>query len=464
LRGSITSWGGHDGARVWQTRRRAAVVLLLSGLAFASFAASAGACRCAPRSLEQHFDQAEIVLIGTATAVRPASSPEGTRWLEVDFAPQFTAGKPIKGTLDGVVLVTSDTSASCGVAVEVGETYVVFASRAEPGDRLAWFHTCSGSRIYRGGPRAAEMEPFPGLPIERVVPRLLELAGAPASQPPAPRFHTDPACWTEPRTHQVGPPPRELRERVRISWRRLPEPPMDESARSPNGAYRLWVRNPPAGAETTSSAVAIVDVERDELLTIELDKVAAGIAPTWINEKLVFVRVWWGRSIGTDLVIDVEAGAVLYQEAIDAGTLAFEQYREACAGQCPCSPATARATTEETTPPSRPAPDEPALDLDTLTSSLAYLDGDWDGRVWSDAGGLTWVGSSLFGAGSAAARSEYPVEIREVRATPSGPWLLVDLFAVSRCHEPQAPVVHRGWIPAFSSRGRLVAGTYPGGC
>ena len=195
----------------------------------------------------------------------------------------------------------------------------------------------------------------------------------------------------------------------------------------------------------------IVDVERDDRLWIEMTDVAAPVSPTWINEKLLFVRAWWGRFVGVDLLIDVEAGTLVYEEAIDAGTIAFEQYQRGVRRQCPCDPATAQATTDHAPPLSKPAPDEPAVDLAALPKSLVYLDGDWDGRVWTDAAGPTWVSSALHGAGAAGARGEYPAEVLEVRETAAGPWLLVGLFAVSRCQDPQAEVVHRGWIPAFSS-------------
>src|SRR5688572_13658264 len=66
---------------------------------------------------------------------------------------------------------------------------------------------------------------------------------APAAESPPDRFHTDPACWTQPRIHQTGPPTAELRERVQLSWRNVPAF-SSEGARSPNGAYRWWARNP----------------------------------------------------------------------------------------------------------------------------------------------------------------------------------------------------------------------------
>ena len=262
--------------------RRIALGFALACAAAASTATPALACRCAPRMLEQYFADAEIVAIGTVTARRPGETPEGTRYIAVDFTPQLSAGRAIKGDLEGVTLVTSDSSASCGVDIVAGETYLLFASRTTPDDHLAWFNSCNGSRLY-SRPLGAEH-----------------------------------------------------RERVKLSWNRLPALP-SQGERSPNGAYRVWTRNPSIRDTPPRSATVIVDVER-ETLWIELHDVASPVVPTWVNEKLLFVRAWWGRLIGIDVLIDVEAGALVYAEQIDAGTLAFEQHREACAGKCPGAP------------------------------------------------------------------------------------------------------------------------------
>jgi hypothetical protein len=34
----------------------------------------------------------------------------------------------------------------------------------------------------------------------------------------------------------------------------------------------------------------------------------------WINEKLLFIRVWWGRIVSSDLLLNVEQGSLLYAE------------------------------------------------------------------------------------------------------------------------------------------------------
>jgi hypothetical protein len=93
--------------------------------------------------------------------------------------------------------------------------------------------------------------------------------------------------------------------------------------------------------------------------------------------------------------------------------------------------------------------------------NLAYLDQDWEGRIFTEPGGRRFTISALKGT---MGREEYPVTVHEVREVANGYWILVSLYRVSPCSDPNAVPVHRGWVPAFSTAGRLVAGTWPGGC
>jgi hypothetical protein len=156
-------------ARLPAVSLAAAVALLLA-------APAADACRCAQRSLDDYFAEAEIVLVGEVTRVEERAI-DGVEVHVVEVKPRFRQGRPFKGSADGVTLATPVGSARCGVAVEVGETYLIFAARTAPDDTLAWFDSCGGSRLYAGGPRAGETAPFVGLPTNRIVPRLFELAG-----------------------------------------------------------------------------------------------------------------------------------------------------------------------------------------------------------------------------------------------------------------------------------------------
>jgi hypothetical protein len=37
-------------------------------------------------------------------------------------------------------------------------------------------------------------------------------------------------------------------------------------------------------------------------------------AASWINEKLLFIQVWWERNVSSDLILDVDKGTFLYDE------------------------------------------------------------------------------------------------------------------------------------------------------
>jgi hypothetical protein len=42
----------------------------------------------------------------------------------------------------------------------------------------------------------------------------------------------------------------------------------------------------------------------------------------WLNEKLVFGQVWWGRTLATDFVLDVEQHKFIYREMAEYGVMA----------------------------------------------------------------------------------------------------------------------------------------------
>jgi hypothetical protein len=46
-----------------------------------------------------------------------------------------------------------------------------------------------------------------------------------------------------------------------------------------------------------------------------------GVHAQWINEKLLFADVWWGRIASTDLIINVDNSNVLYVEDADYGSI-----------------------------------------------------------------------------------------------------------------------------------------------
>jgi len=151
-------------------------------------------------------------------------------------------------------------------------------------------------------------------------------------------WHTDPCWWSEPRIYHgpfmqdyAGPchPATDFAGRIAIS-RVAPEEKPADRVLSPNGAYWFAMRSPdttrPGPWETTID----IEYERDTRIRISVrDHKSAGVRPRWINEKLLYVEIWWGRVLGSYLIFDVEAETVLAKEMIHDGGNAFAQHRQA---------------------------------------------------------------------------------------------------------------------------------------
>jgi len=310
-----------------------AAVLALVAAALLAATTTADACRCAPRPLAAYAADADVVLLARVTEVRVADGPDAHR--AVTLAPLEPA---FKGDPSAVAFRTHLSSATCGIDPPLGAAYLVFASYdpARPG--VAWFHSCDGSRPFdpRAGAAGGPTD-FVDTPGPDVLPALRSLEpGTAAAPPPAapaePTPHTNPACWGGPRVFHAGPPPPDLHGRVAVA--RAPREPGDEAGeRAPNGAYAFTVR-----PETAGTTAIRVFAERDDVIVLSLRKPAHPPAPRWITEKLLYVRAAWGRVVFTDLILDVERGALAYEEVAHDGTAAFQQYRAACGRRCPCEP------------------------------------------------------------------------------------------------------------------------------
>ncbi len=165
--------------------------------------------------------------------------------------------------------------------------------------------------------------------------QVLRVKAPPAAA--APGFHTDPSCWDTPRVFHTGPPSEALAQRVERTANVTREP-RDNSVVSPNGAYKVWVELPNSPVGSVADQVLYVYSEQGRVTRFYLAQSLFPLDPRWINEKLVFVRVPWGRVAFTDLVINAENGDVLYQEEARAGQDAYVQYQQACGNTCPCDP------------------------------------------------------------------------------------------------------------------------------
>lgn len=189
---------------------------------------------------------------------------------------------------------------------------------------------------------------------------ILFLAGA----APGLEFHTSPACWDEPRIFHGGPPSADLANRLHRIETPAEVVPRGPSVPSPDGVRRFWVRNPDTTKPGPWGAAIVIDSGQVLRPTILVDDVGGPLRPRWISERLIFVRVPWGRVVFTDLILDATTGVLRYHEVAHDGADAYAQYQAACRGQCPCPDSVTEASAEADrfsvdapVPPATPGPD-----------------------------------------------------------------------------------------------------------
>jgi hypothetical protein len=95
----------------------------------------------------------------------------------------------------------------------------------------------------------------------------------------------------------------------------------DELA-SPNALGAVTVSAPDFMRDPPWSTRATITRPGAPPLRLELLQ-HANVTPQvrWINDELLFVQVWWGRIVGTDLVIDVPGARVIYRRMFVYGPL-----------------------------------------------------------------------------------------------------------------------------------------------
>ncbi len=52
------------------------------------------------------------------------------------------------------------------------------------------------------------------------------------------------------------------------------------------------------------------------------------VSRIWINEKLLYLRVWWGRILATDLIWDAEKEEFICKEMSIWGQGSFQQFQQ----------------------------------------------------------------------------------------------------------------------------------------
>jgi hypothetical protein len=124
----------------------------------------------------------------------------------------------------------------------------------------------------------------------------------------------------------------------RLSIQRIP---VDESiaariamlSKSNSPSDLRWVVCEPAdmmreGPWTTRLYIFDSGAPQDCIIVEARDHGNGGVYYQWLNEKLLFVRCWWGRIVSTDLLLDAETAHPLYIEDANYFRLVYEQAQE----------------------------------------------------------------------------------------------------------------------------------------
>jgi len=70
-----------------------------------------------------------------------------------------------------------------------------------------------------------------------------------------------------------------------------------------------------------STTLVFGDDSRGALLAATFRDHGNTFTAQWLSEKLVFIRVWWGRVVSSDLILDIDRRQFIYHELADYGGL-----------------------------------------------------------------------------------------------------------------------------------------------
>jgi hypothetical protein len=140
-----------------------------------------------------------------------------------------------------------------------------------------------------------------------------------------------PDCWTKPRIYHDQDRDNPWKKNVTIA--RVQTKKLKPGVYSPNKAY-FFVKE---GKGRPDAKITVYAEKKDHLIEIRFVELFALTDARWINEKLLFMRPWWGKVAATDIIYDVEKEMVIHSESVKDGAIAYRQYRESCPKQgCEC--------------------------------------------------------------------------------------------------------------------------------
>ena len=151
------------------------------------------------------------------------------------------------------------------------------------------------------------------------------------------KWHTSPGKWEEARTYHTPfdkSDEKLIAGKLKVGKNLVPLPKDLAKTWSDNGAYWFAVefdngveRKDGSWSGPRKTIISIFN-EGDHLSQIRLLDHAYRAKVRWINEKLLYVEVWWGRVFGTSLIYDVESEKIIYKETAHRGTVVFQQWEQ----------------------------------------------------------------------------------------------------------------------------------------
>lgn len=141
-----------------------------------------------------------------------------------------------------------------------------------------------------------------------------------------------PDCWKESRNIHTGSPDSWKLLKKNMKFGHIQEEPKGERNYSPNKGY-YFVTN---GWRTESEV--IVYAEKKQYWKLSFSDNFYPASPNWVSEKILFLRVYWGKIAFEDMLIDVEKESILYSESGEDSYIAYDQYKTGCKtlGKCQC--------------------------------------------------------------------------------------------------------------------------------
>lgn len=138
--------------------------------------------------------------------------------------------------------------------------------------------------------------------------------------------HTSPDKWTKPRVFHT---PFDPKYETRILTSTVAFEDKTGKVLSPNEGYWFSIEAADTTRDSPWSTTVYVYSERPYLIRIEFkDHASYGVTAKWINEKLLYLDVWWGRVLGSYLIYDVEKEECVIKEMQQDGGIPFQQWQQ----------------------------------------------------------------------------------------------------------------------------------------